>query len=110
MFFHFHQNNTFGKFIEDESKGIGSDVIIEADSASEANSRALSIGIYFDGCASGDDCPCCGDRWSRVDEYEATEKPEIYGGTISELRKSSYRKEVFVHYKDGTFSRFELAE
>jgi len=72
-FYTFSQNNSGGYFDGPEY------VIIEADSASEANTIALEHGIYFDGCQSGHDCSCCGDRWYEAGEYGATDKPEIYG-------------------------------
>lgn len=62
-FFEFNQNNSGGTFITDASRGIGEYVIIEAADAKEANSLAQQKGLYFDGCESGQDCDCCGDRW-----------------------------------------------
>lgn len=53
-------------------------LIVEADSATEADERAERAGAYFNGCESGMDCECCGDRWSRA--YGAgTAEPTIYG-------------------------------
>lgn len=72
-FYTFRQNNSGGFFVGPEF------VIIEADSADEANVTAIDHDVYFNGVRHGDDCECCGDRWCEVDEYDATEKPEIYG-------------------------------
>lgn len=72
-FFTFHQNNSGGSFFGPEY------VIIEADSADEANEIAMDHDVYFDGVHHGNDCPCCGDRWYPVDDDDATDKPEIYG-------------------------------
>lgn len=72
-FFTFSQNNSGGFFDGPEY------VIIEADSADEANMTAMDYDVYFDGVHHGNDCECCGDRWREVDDYDATDKPEIWG-------------------------------
>jgi len=61
-FFKYDQNNSGGSFHYDEN--LGENVVVEAHSPGEANEIAEGLGIYFDGCSSGDDCGCCGDRWS----------------------------------------------
>ena len=33
--------------------------------------------VYFDGVEEGIDCPCCGNRWSRLDE-DYSSKEEVY--------------------------------
>lgn len=63
MFYNFAQNNSWGSFIEDDR--VWEYVFIEASSRDEANDKAESIGIYFDGCDTWSDCECCGDRWNR---------------------------------------------
>ena len=40
-------------------------MFIEAESSDEAASIAEDLGCYWDGCDTGNDCPCCGDRWYR---------------------------------------------
>lgn len=75
-FYHFRQNNFGGSFKIDDDVAIN--VIIEATSAKQANGKAQEIGIYFDGCDTGKDCECCGDRWHRVDESDATLAPMIH--------------------------------
>ena len=87
-FFTFRQNNSGGFFDGTEY------VIIEADSADEANMIAMDHDIYFDGCHKGLDCPCCGDRWSEVDEYDPSEKPEIYGKDPTERTNHRGEKPV----------------
>ena len=72
-FFTFNQNNSGGVFVGPEY------VIVEADSADEANMIATDHDVYFDGVHNGPDCPCCGDRWYEVDDDDATEEPEIWG-------------------------------
>lgn len=101
MFYTFNQNNSGGSFVRDEQAGICEVVIIEADSAQEANDIAETKGIYFDGCHSGYDCPCCGDRWYSKWHDDGDEVPSIYGEPISESNGSMFRKDCFVHYKDG---------
>lgn len=74
MFYTYSQNNSGGNF-----EGVNY-IVIEAASASEANAIAESrTPIYFDGCDSGIDCSCCGDRWCRADEGAGTAVPSYYG-------------------------------
>lgn len=79
MFFTYNQNNSGGSF--DGAHYI----IIEADSAQSANKFAENYTpIYFNGCDSGRDCSCCGDRWYAAwRDDEGTKKPEIYGHDVS---------------------------
>jgi hypothetical protein len=111
MFYEYHQNNSGGVFTYDAKNGISTTVIIEADSAEEANTRAREIGLYFDGVDAGSDCACCGDRWYPA--WEAgTESPSHYGEPLViennavEKRPSSVNwmgshASFFIHYKDG---------
>lgn len=82
MFYTYTQNNSGGSFI---SPAIH--VIIEAENSSEADSIAQYNGIYFNGCESGSDCPCCGDRWYPSGTWEESEDPRIYGKTPEEYVK-----------------------
>lgn len=109
-FYTFRQNNSGRSFIESEKEGIGVIVIIEAESSEKANERAKDIGIYFDGCESGNDCPCCGDRWYEVSKYDGEEIPSIYGESIESLKKEWCSKDCFVHYLDGTFKKVVFKE
>jgi hypothetical protein len=63
-FYEFNQNNSGGNFVTTDK--LCHRVVIQADSYDEARTKALDMGIYFDGAG---DCPCCGDRWH---DYEAT--------------------------------------
>lgn len=63
-FFHYRQNNPGGHMDRDDN--LSDHVIIEALDAAHANRRALNIGMYFDGCITGQDCRCCGDRWDEL--------------------------------------------
>lgn len=77
-FYPFVQNNSGGSYDGFEL------VIVEANSPEEANATAEQFGVYFGGSYSGRDCSCCGDRWSRVYDYEGTESPERYGEPVDE--------------------------
>jgi len=66
--YEYRQNNSGGIFAYSDE--VSNFVLIEASSADEANSKAESIGIYFNGLGDmGIDCDCCGDRWH--EQYEA---------------------------------------
>lgn len=78
LYYTYRQNNSGGSFYVNDKVSIY--VIIQALSARDANHRAEDIGIYFDGCNQGMDCPCCGDRWGDMyNEEDGTVEPEIYG-------------------------------
>ena len=83
-FFTFHQNNSFGRYVTDAK--VTFNVIIEAGNASHAKMLAEQIGIYFNGCRDGRDCPCCGDRWYEPWD-EGDDVPNIYGTLITEDHK-----------------------
>lgn len=110
-FYIFQQNNSGGRFKIDEKRGIGYLVAVEARNAKEANNKASDIGLYFDGFVNGLDCPCCGDRWSRVyeDKYDASnsvgELKERYSRD-SYLKKEKDKLKSFIHYYDGKFEEF----
>lgn len=91
MFYAFRQNNSGGNFH-------GPVIIcVECDSTEEANEIAQNHEVYFDGCETGSDCDCCGDRWYRAySDSELTERPEIYGEFIPDQDRS-YK----IIYKDG---------
>jgi hypothetical protein len=57
--FLYHQNNPSGVF-----HGPAYHVYVQAISERVANAMAEDAGLYFNGCADGKDCSCCGDRWS----------------------------------------------
>ena len=111
MFYTYIQNNSYGVFyVNDNVKHY---VIIESDSAKEADEKAVSIGLYFDGVKNGIDCPCCGDRWYKSDDPDCgingTEKPEIWGQSILKHLKENEmlrKEEVIIYYKDGKVEVF----
>jgi len=102
MFYTFNQNNSGGGFDHDPAMGIGATVIIEADSAEQANKRAVEIGLYFKGVRDGHDCECCGDRWHECRDDEGTETPERYGMPVNP-GNDFWGIPVYIHYLDGTF-------
>ena len=118
MFYTYRQNNTGGDFIVDPEAGISVQVIVEADSLDEANTRAETIGLYFDGVRDGMDCGCCGDRWytpwgegnevpcDQVGRPLVEVKPDpTYGG---QTNWAGELPDTFVHLKDGRKFGFHL--
>lgn len=83
-FFHYSQNNSGGSFDIDDS--VAHHVIIEAYDDSDANNRARSIGIYFNGCETGQDCECCGDRWYESYGGGGDSEPLLYGKPPEEYK------------------------
>lgn len=96
-FFTFDQNNSGGSFDHDEASGIGYRVCVEAVDAAHAISRAQVIGVYFNGCDDGRDCPCCGDRWSDYVDG-GTDEPTAYG---DRPLAGGWGIPSYVHYLDG---------
>ena len=110
MFYHYSQNNSGGSFDFDKENGITHHVVIEADSNSESNKKAQEIGLYFDGCAEGMDCECCGDRWYALGtwrEEDGDAEPSLYGSVLGIKTNDGWGwmedgHETVVHFKDGT--------
>ncbi len=98
-FFHFHQNNSGGRF--DVNENVTVNVIIEAADADDANERAERIGIYFD---DSRDCKCCGSRWSTVWD-DGDDEPCMYGDPVTAEYKPRFSwvesHNVVIHYMDG---------
>jgi hypothetical protein len=109
MFFTYNQNNSGGSFDVDASQGVSHYVIIEADDNVHADSRAEEIGLYFDGCSSGCDCSCCGDRWYRS-WSDGSDTPMIFGKPACGYTGGCFAPPndplVFVHYLDGHIESF----
>lgn len=111
MWFCYTQNNSGGSFIFYKSGGITHHVLIEADDAEAANERALHIGLYWDG-ADKDvdrDCPCCGDRWHRARDDEATKEPLIYDEDARNYDGYAWMKkgkEIVLHHANGKIEWF----
>lgn len=113
-FYHYHQNHSGGHWAFDAERGISVEVIVEADSALDANDKAERIGLYWNGCEQGLDCSCCGDRWDEQFEDEKGDpEPAVYGQLVLDKngvgRKPSERglkwmgdkPDGFVHFADG---------
>lgn len=102
-FYTYSQNNSGGVFKKSDKEGICEYVIIEALTAKKANKRAIEIGLYFDGCESGNDCSCCGDRWNKADERDGYNTPCIYGQDLTNVEKTVFMENCFIHYLKGDF-------
>lgn len=76
--FEYDQNNSGGGFVTPEWTGPEdrggvfkasyseelNNVYVMAEDVDEANYLAKNYaGVYFNGCRTGMDCKCCGDRW-----------------------------------------------
>lgn len=110
-FFIFDQNNSGGRFVIDSDAGIGHIVFIEAQNAKEANIRAVSAGIHFDGVDDGTDCECCGDRWRRVYDSECGCKNNLE--EIMEWLNDRYGsypgdRVTYIHYLDGSIALADM--
>ncbi len=106
-YYHYNQNNSGGSFRFDEKAGITHHVLIQAKNIEQADSKAEEIGLYFEGCTSGRDCNCCGDRWSRQwSEEDGKDEPLVYGSHVDSLEAylslwMAEGKETAVHHADG---------
>ena len=59
-FFGYSQNNSGGYYDGPLY------VIVQAKDSDHADSLVtLNTDVYFNGCSTGSDCSCCGDRWNR---------------------------------------------
>lgn len=102
-FYTYNQNNSGGTFIINDD--VAHYVIIEADNARAANDKAEDVGIYFEGCDSGTDCPCCGDRWYSPWADDGEEAPMIYGNApedFDDIWARHGKAYCHVYYADGT--------
>ena len=52
-----------------------------------ADKEVIPKEVYFDGVDKGYDCSCCGDRWSRLGDWNKKEKIYIYEN-LEEFEKS----------------------
>ena len=111
MFHTFNQNNSGGSF--DHNTNIRHYVIVEGNDRDDIIRRAEGVGIYFNGCDSGMDCTCCGDRWyTPWDGAYLDTVPSLYGKPVK-VRDSDDKtfigflardkgSDVVIHYKDGS--------
>lgn len=94
-YFEFSQNNSGGGWQIDHEAGISEVVFVQASTPAEANEKAKAIGIYFDGVSTGQDCSCCGNRWSECWEHEEGKEEAPVASKVSK------GKTAFVHHADG---------
>lgn len=87
-FYELCQNNSGGSFHVDDK--VCHRLFIEASSDDDATDIALDLGVYFNGCDTGQDCSCCGDRWYGVHEVD-----------INNLSKNPYTVYIWDHVKDA---------
>lgn len=99
-FFKFAQNNSGGSFDIDDAAGIGPRVWIEANDEAHAMQRARDIGLYFDGVEKGNDCPCCGDRWS-----SPWESANMF--QIDPKWDFNWHNCVYIHFINGQIERIQ---
>jgi len=116
-YYEFVQNNTGGSF--DSNESVAHSVFIQADSPDSANTKAETIGIYFDG--SGD-CSCCGNRWCETSSYDGKDEPAMYvagdqGGMTADLQAavdadwftSAGEVGAIVYHANGDIDRYRKA-
>ena len=80
-------------------------VIVEANSKEEADNKAESIGLYWNGVDEGHDCKCCGNRWPNC-YIDVNDTPHVWDQDVSTSYTTNYiwmknKEEVFIHYLDG---------
>ena len=111
MWYAYHQNNSGGGFYLHAGEGIGHVVFVQADSAPEADKRAETIGLYFDGCENGQDCECCGDRWMSAELwYEKGSEIPMYYDTPLPLATHKFMDVVcYLHSLDGTITQHVIS-
>lgn len=107
MFYCYGQNNSGGVF--EITNDVTLNVVIEADSPDQADAKAEEIGIYFDGCELGIDCPCCGDRWSPMyDNGEETHEAFLPAEDSADCLAWTEEGEphTIVYFANGTVKRY----
>lgn len=103
-YYSYRQNNSGGSFIVDDY--VAHNVIVQAESPQQADTIAESKGVYFNGCESGLDCECCGDRWHPTYEGDATDTPLVYGKEPKEAIKDGwFNDECVIYHSDGKVER-----
>lgn len=105
MFYIFHQNNNYGKYLLPARE-----VAIEAESEDAAREIYSKIeGVYFKN-TSDKDCICCGPRWSQ-NGFEYT--PEEFATYLDDRRDhmvwlSPKVPLMLIQYADGTKKVFNV--
>jgi hypothetical protein len=103
-FYTFHQNRINGCGYEiDEEVHTSRYVIIEADSADDANTRVRKLGLAWDG------------RWPRVNEAMSDDTPSVFSEPVGTMEGPPDRFNVdteldkpmiTIHYQDGRIETF----
>lgn len=105
QFYEISQNNSGGSFVTNDK--LCHRLFIEAESSDEATSIAEDLGCYWDGCATGSDCACCGDRWYRPWTSDGIDLEEMNtkwnGYEVNEWVKNSSKETTIEDFK----SRYE---
>lgn len=99
MFYVFHQNNNYGKYLHPARE-----VAIEADSEDEAREIYSKIeGVYFKD-TSDKDCHCCYPRWSKVGHEYTAEEFQTYLDEHRDFMVWLSPKVPMMHiqYRDGS--------
>ena len=111
MFYTFQQNNSGGRFSHSPRR-LTRTVVVEANSAAEANDRLCGLGGYFNGVEEDVDCSCCGDRWYPCSESDGAEVPSIYGIPLVDVKNQwdwmDGDPSVYVHMLDGRVFPFHV--
>lgn len=107
--FFYYRQQLVGDCIDLLPGKVGIGVIIEATSWEAADEKAVSLGIYFDGCRHQLDCGCCGDRWVSAKHSLPSASPHMFEHKMKSSQVSTNSVEriafpVYVHYMDGTVS------
>lgn len=89
-FFTFSQNNSGGYYVEDDT--VAQVVVVEADDADDADSRASKKGVF-----SYHYCDCCGPRFSG--QYDRAKGFRSVKAAVADSFMQS--PSVVVHFKDG---------
>lgn len=100
----FDQNNSGGYFIQNED--VDHYVAIQAINVEHAKQRAYDLFAEY-----SEYCSCCGERWHVwVDEQDGHDVPCIYDEPYTELKKSSYRHNMIMHYVDGSKEKYTFKD
>lgn len=121
--YHYNQSNSGGYFLSDDY--VAQHVFIQAPSEVTADAMAEHVGIYFDGSETGQDCECCGDRWTSAYDisglityiykdgigYEYITFDDMDSLAQAKANDSMYgypnENICIVYYADGTVKRFK---
>lgn len=118
-FYEYRQNNSGGVFEIEEGK-FSVYNWIEANSGSQADDKAVGLGIYFDDDYEID-CDCCGTRWNSNEGSAGYTKEEFEKDLKSQIEWNKKNNGVsfydirlkgmpygYIHYADGTVEAINL--